>query len=474
MSGRWILFAAASLATGCILGPDYERPEVPLPEGWRGLNAEETVSLADVPWWELFEDPVLEELIRTALAENKDLEIAIERIEEARAMYGFTRADLYPKVDARAGAGVLELSGNDVGVAPGEDLDGERYAVAGTVFWELDVFGRIRRTSEAQQAIFFATQEARRAVVVALVADVAQAYMELRDFDRRLDIARRTLEARREYVVLARDRFEGGKTSEIDWRQAEAEYHRVASTVSQLEALVTQTENHLSVLLGRNPGSIPRGMPVDTMPVPLAVPSGLPSELLDRRPDVRYAEELLVSANAGIGAAKALLYPSISLTGSFGWVSQDLDELLQSSSQSWLIGADLLQPIFNAGQNRRRVEMAESQQRQALYEYEHFILRAFREVEDALVGHRKAGEQRDSQGLRVAAERQVLMLAELRYRGGVASYLEVLDAQRSMFTAELDEAQAIRDQLVSLVLLYKALGGGWSEAQPAEPEERQP
>ncbi len=469
MKTRASLAVAALLVTGCTLGPDYVRPEVPVPENWRRAEVEETGSLADLPWWELFEDPVLQELIRSALAENKDLKIAVERIEQARARYGFTRGALYPRVDAGASAGYLELSDERVGVPTGNSR-GDVYALGASLTWELDVFGRIRRATEAQRAVFFSTEEARRAIVVTLVADVARAYMELRDFDRRLEVARRTLESRGENVTVARDKFEGGKTSEIDLRQAQAELNRVAAVVSQFESLVVQKENELSVLLGGNPGAIPRGLPTAEMPLPPAVPAGLPSVLLDRRPDIRRAEELLVAANAGIGQAKALLYPSISLTGDYGWVSQDLDGLLKSPARTWGLSANLLQPIFNAGQNQRRVEIAESQQRQALYEYELAILRAFQEVDDALIVQQKSGEQRSAQSQRVAAERQVLELAELRYRGGVASYLEVLDAQRSLFAAELDEAQAVRDELVSVIQLYKALGGGWSEVEPAGPE----
>jgi multidrug efflux system outer membrane protein len=310
----------------------------------------------------------------------------------------------------------------------------------------------------------YAAEEARRAVVLVLVADVARAYVELRDFDRRLEISRRTLASRVEYVELARERFEGGLTSELDLRQAEAEMHRTASLVHDFEGLVTRKENELSALLGRNPGEIARGQALDQLAVPPAVPPGLPSELLERRPDVRQAEEELVSASARIGEAKALLYPSIALTGAFGWQSTELDDLLDSPAQSWSIGANLLQPIFNSGQNRRRVDVAESRQRQALFAYERALLLAFRDVEDALAGLRQAGLRRGSEGARVLAERKVLELAELRYRGGVAAYLEVLDAQRSLFDAELGETAAQRDELVELIQLYKALGGGWPQA----------
>jgi multidrug efflux system outer membrane protein len=260
-------------------------------------------------------------------------------------------------------------------------------------------------------------------------------------------------------------------TSELDLRQAEAEMHRTASLVADFERQVTQKENELSALLGRNPGAIPRGRTMDGIAVPPSVPAGLPSTLLERRPDVRAAEDVLASSTARIGEAKALLYPNIALTGAYGWQSTDLDDLFESPAQSWSIGANLLQPIFNSGQNRRRVEVAESQQRQALFAYERSVLLAFREVEDSLVGLRQSGLRRQSEGERVAAERKVLELSEMRYRGGVSAYLEVLDAQRSLFGAELDETTAIRDELVALIQLYKALGGGWPQSSGAEEAE---
>jgi multidrug efflux system outer membrane protein len=409
-------------------------------------------------------------LIGIALAENQDLKIAVERIEEARARYGFQRADLYPQVDGAASASRVRVSETGVpGLPSGVDNEGSLYGVGATLFWELDFFGRVRRASEAELALVYATEHGRRAVVIALVADVARAYIELRDFDRRLEISRRTLESRVQYVTLARDRFEGGKTSELDLRQAEAEQFRTSSLVHDFERLVEQKENELSALLGRNPGAIPRGRTLEEISLPPSVPAGLPSDLLERRPDVRAAEDVLASFTARIGEAKALLYPSISLTGAFGWESSELDDLFDSPSQSWSIGANLLQPIFDGGRNRRRVEVSESQQRQALYGYERAVLVAFREVEDSLTDLRQSGLRRADEDARVGAEQKVLELAELRYRGGVSDYLEVLDAQRSLFDAELDEATARRDELVALVQLYKALGGGWSqEAQPSE------
>jgi multidrug efflux system outer membrane protein len=473
MARRLLLVALlVSVAAACTLGPDYERPPMTVPEEWREVAASEE-SLANLAWWELFRDEQLNSLITTALAENHDLKIAIERIEEARAMYGFSRADLYPQIDANATAGGLQFSSGSLTHTPegGTNNNVEMYNVSVGLAWELDLFGRIRRANEAELANLLATEEVRRAVALAVVASVAQAYVELRDLDLRLEITRRTLESRREYFSLARDRFEGGITPELDMRQAEAELYRVQSFVYQLEAGVTQKENEISFLLGRGPSPIVRGRTVTQQPIPPQVPAGLPASLLERRPDVRQAEEELIAANARIGEAIAMRYPRIALTGSYGFASTELDNLLDGTSESWNILAGLTQPVFSAGKNKRRVEVRQSQQRQAVYAYEQALLQALREVEDALIALQKAGEQRGSQGERVTAERKVLELSELRYRGGVADYLEVLDAQRSLFNAEIDEVSSIGDHVTSLIRLYKALGGGWPvDAATAQPD----
>jgi multidrug efflux system outer membrane protein len=474
MGRSLIAIALALLAGGCALGPDFQRPAPVTPTAFREIPVADAASLADQAWWEFFEDPRLQALIDVALTENRDLRIAVERVEQARARYGFARSYLWPSISAGANAGRLQTSEGSLTHTPQGDLPGgardtERsiYTASGDVSWEIDLFGRIRRTSEAEWALFLGTQEAQRGVVIALVADVARAWFELGDFDRRLVIARRTLDARREYVQLARDRFDGGITPEIDFRQAEAELHRVESIVAELERLVAAKENEISALLGRYPGEVLRGRLIEEAKLPGAVPAGLPSDLLERRPDIREAEQSLAAATANIGAAKALLFPRIALTGSYGVASTDFDDLFDGSSKSWNVIGNVLQPIFEGGRNRRRVEITESQQRQALYAYENTVLGAFRETEDALVTYRTAGAQRTAQGSRVLAERKVLELAELRYRGGVAAYLEVLDAQRSLFDAELEEAQAIGNQLIALVRLYKSLGGGW----PMNPQQ---
>jgi multidrug efflux system outer membrane protein len=460
-------------AAGCKLGPDYKRPPVTTPDAWREVPADQATNLANTPWWEVFGDPTLQELIRTALLENKDLKIAVERIEEARARYGFTHADVWPQIDVGGTAGSLRFNAGSLMHTPeadagtGEATETDIYSASFSMSWEIDFLGRIRRASEAQMALFLGTEEARRSAVLTLVADVARAYLELRDFDSRLEIAQHTIGTRREYVQFAKDRFEGGVTGELDFRQAEAELHRVEAVAFELERLIALKENELSVLLGRNPGAIPRGVPLHEQKVPSAVPAGLPSELLDRRPDIRVAEQTLAAATANIGEAKALLFPRIALTGSYGYTSTDFDTLFDGPSKAWNLLGNIVQPLFYAGKNKRRLEMTESRQRQELYAYERTILNAFRETEDALVGYRKSGEISLAQAGRVEAQRKVLELADLRYKGGVADYLEVLDAQRSLFDAELDEAQSVGIHLISLVQIYKALGGGW----PAAPEE---
>ena len=481
MTRRLLASSLVFLTAGCALGPNYKRPAVPTPPAWRDLPAAEAQSLANTPWWELFDDPQLQELIRIALLENKDLKIAVERIEEARARYGFTKADLWPRVDVNGVAGRLRFNGGSLlhtpetgAAAAAEATETSIYALNAGVSWEIDFFGRIRRATEAQKALFLGTEEARRSTVLTLVAAVAQTYLEMRAFDLQLEISRRTIESRREYVGLAKDRFEGGLTPEIDLAQAEAELRRVLVITHDLERLIALKENELSVLLGRNPGPIPRGRSIVEQRLPASVPAGLPSALLDRRPDVRVAEQRLAAATADIGQAKALLFPRISLTGNWGFTSTEFDTLFDGPSKAWNLIGNLVQPVFNAGKNKRRVQMTESQQRQVLYEYERTILEAFRETEDSLVSYRKTGDQQVAQLERVQAERKVLELAELRYRGGVAAYLEVLDAQRSLFGAELDETETVTAHLVSLVHLYKALGGGWPAAPLPPPEGAPP
>ncbi|HKO47167.1 MAG TPA: efflux transporter outer membrane subunit [Polyangiaceae bacterium] len=475
------------VALGCKVGPDYERPPVAAPASFRGApsdNAAAQESIANVPWWDLFKDTQLRDLIKVALEQNRDLKIAIERIEEARANFGISKADLYPHLNAKLlGGGLNPSDGSLTHVPEGGGRGATGLADIGVGFsWELDFFGRIRRGSEAQRAAMLATEEARRAVAVALVSDVAMAYVDLRGLDRRLAITKDTLKSREEHVEYARVRFEGHVAQQVDLRQSEAEFHRVKAQLFNLEKLVGQKENELSFLIGRQPGEILRNRAAEDQPVPPEVPVGLPAELLERRPDVRKAEMDLWSATARIGEAKAALYPTIKLTGSYGLASTDLSELVNPASQSWNIFASLLQPIFAGGALRGKVDVRQSQQRQAVYAYERTLLQALREVEDALISLRKLGQQRDEQRERATAERQVVELAELRYKGGVSTYLEVLDAQRSLFSAEIDDATTTSEHARSLIQLYKALGAGWpvptgkagTTGKPAEPANKTP
>lgn len=475
MRRRLALVSLSSLlAAACAVGPDYKRPPIVTPTEWRDAAVEAT-TIANIPWWELFQDEQLRDLIRIALAENKDLKIAVERIAERRALYGFTKADLFPKVNLSGDAGRIRFGAGSLvhtpegDVSTGGPIETDIYALTADLSWEIDFFGRIRRATEAQFALLLGSEEARRSVVITLVADVARAYVELRDLDRRVEIGRQTLESRREYVELTRLRFEGGVTSELDWRQAEAEFYKVQVQVYEFERLVVQKENELSVLLGRNPTAVPRGRPVDAQPVPPEIPAGLPSELLERRPDIREAEQRLAANTARIGEAKAQLFPKISLTAAFGYASTAVEDWFVPNGRVWGVIGSLMQPVFEAGKNLRRIDAAEALERQALYEYERTILQALRDVNDSLITYRKAGEQLVSQRARIQAERKALELSDLRYRGGVSTYLEVLDAQRSLFNAELDEVQAISSELTAVIRLYKALGGGWQTERPPPP-----
>jgi outer membrane protein, multidrug efflux system len=467
---RTLVAIAATLSftlglAACMVGPSYQRPEIETPVQWRDEAAPDSTTLANLPWWELYADPVLQELIQTALRENQDLKIAAERVVESAARLGFTKADLWPQIDLSATGTRFQDSRNGVPKIP-EPINntGTVWDLSVPVSWEIDLFGRIRSASASARAQMLASEAGQQAVTIALIAQVASSYASLRAADQQLEVARNTLESRRQYIDLARVRFEGGITSERDWRQAEAEFYRVQSIVQDLERVQRQIENAISVLIGRYPGEILRGRALPEIPILTSLPAGLPSDLIERRPDVRAAEQTLIAANADIGQAKALLFPRIALTGDLGVQSSDLETLFEAPSQAFNIVGNLLQPIFHGGKNRQRVRISESIMRQTLYDYERTVLQAFREVEDALVAFRKQTEQRESQRARVVAEREVMRLAELAYGGGVTSYLEVLDAQRSLFSAELDEIQSMNDQISALVQLYKALGGGWPVA----------
>jgi multidrug efflux system outer membrane protein len=459
---RWVARLVLGLAlAGCTVGPDYRRPEVPSPEVWRdGPAVADAASLADLAWWELFEDPELRGLVEFALRANKDLRIAVTRVDQARALLGVTRADQFPQVDAGASATTNRFS--ETVLPRGQGGTTDLFATTIDMTFEIDLWGRLRRATEAARAELLSSEEARHAVVMTLVADVATAYLQLRQLDLELETTRRNVASRRGSRQLVRDRFDAGLTPALDLHQSEAELASTAAQIPDLERLVAQTENGLSILLGRNPGAIGRGRPLTGQVFPPTVPAGLPSALLERRPDIRQAEATLVAANARIGVAKAAFFPQISLTGFFGVESAALSDLFTGPSRIWQFGPSVTIPIFNAGRNRANLALTEARQREAVLRYEQAIQQAFREVEDALILHRKARESLVEQEIAVRASRDALDVAELRYTSGLTSYLNVLDAQRSLLTAEVAESRTLGAQLVAVVQLYKALGGGWT------------
>jgi multidrug efflux system outer membrane protein len=467
---RTATLVAVMIATGgCALGPDYERPVIDDPQAYR-QPIKTGESIADLSWWQQYQDPQLRALIELALAENNDLAIAVARIEEARARYGFVRADQFPRIEGTASAG----RGNQVGAfIPGVGVQ-EQYVLAGGVSWEVDLFGKLRRSSEAARAELLATEEARRAVTITLIAEVASAYLLLRDLDTRYEISQRTLKTRKDSTALVTARFDKGTVALIDVNQAQIEEADAAVQMASLERAVIQTENLINVLVGRNPGPILRQRNAKIRLSPPDIPAGLPSELLERRPDVRQAEQQLAAQTARIGVAEALRWPSLNLTTSLGLASTDLSDLLDSDQKIWDISGNLFAPIFNSGQNKRRVEVEKARTEQLLNAYEQTVLQAFREVEDALVGIRTLHDEARAREGQVKAARSAATLSRARYDGGVTSYLEVLESERSLFRAELAESSVRREQLVGVVSLYKALGGGWTQDAVSATSEQPP
>ena len=459
------------LLAGCMVGPGYERPELTAPENHRTLTTTaEAESLADLPWWEVFQDPVLHELVNEALVNNHDLRIAAARVEEARARAGVAKSYVWPELNLTAGYGLNEAS---LTTEPPQATSGDRrYENLNASFvlsWEIDLFGRLRRQNESAMAVFLATEEARQGVVLTLVGDVARAYFALRTLDLQLEIARRTLELNDGTVTFYRDRLEGGISNKLEVNQAIATRARTAAAIPELERQIAVQENFLSFLVGRNPGPIVRGTALTDQYLPPAVPAGLPSALLDRRPDVRQAEQLLVSANADVGAARALFYPTISLTGLFGGASSDLTNLTDRSSQVWSIGAGLFQPLFQAGRIRRNHEAAQAAFDQALSQYAKTAQNAYREVADSLVAIDKYALVRFEQETAVVALQEASELSRSRYDLGLSTYLEVLIADEQLFAAEVALAETRFAQLDAVVQLYRALGGGWQQPEPEAP-----
>lgn len=453
------LLPALSLALGlssCALGPDYERPEIDVPADFRAPLATGP-SLANVEWWNVLQDAQLNKLINIALLESKDLLIATARLEEARARLGFVRANQWPRLDINAGA----ARGNSAKRFLPDAAIQENYFVTADLFFEVDLFGKLRRATEAARAELLASEEARKTVYIALIADVASTYFLLRDLDARREVAARTVATRRDSTNIIRERFKRGIAPMLDVNQAEIEEADAAADLVAFERQLVQTENLLSILVGRNPGPIARGDKLTEQPRPPAVPAGLPAELLERRPDVRAAELALAAQTARIGVAGALRFPTLSLTASGGLASNDLSQLNDGDASIWNVGANLFAPVFNAGQNKRNVDIERTRTERLLQQYELIVLQAFREVEDALTAIRTLRDEAAAREMQVRAARNAAFLSRARYDGGVTSYLEVLDLERSLFQAEIAASSVRRARLVAIVELYKALGGGW-------------
>jgi multidrug efflux system outer membrane protein len=443
--------------SACALTPDYERPELDVPADYVETDPAGE-SIANMGWWDLFQDEQLELLVKTALEENKDRAVALSRILAARENVTFVRANQFPFFDLSGSLGRGQRSRE---LFPGADTD-NRYSVFGDAAFQVDLWGQLSRATEAARADLLATEAAYRNVTITLVSDVAGFYLLLRDLDERLNIAERTLETRLDSLKIIQARFDKGTVPELDVNQAEIEVAVAETAIANFQRQIVQTENALRILLGRNPGPVDRGDALVDQVFPQVVPAGLPSELLQNRPDVVQAEARLVADTALIGVAEALRYPSIFLTGSLGFESTDLSDLNSSDARSWDIGANIFAPIFNSGQLKAQAEAAREQAEQSLLVYEQTLQQAFREVEDALVAIRTYKEEHRAQTRRVIAARNAARLSRARYDGGIVDYLEVLDTERTKFEAELAQSQTLQFYFNSIVQLYKALGGGWS------------
>ena len=455
-----VLACLGALLAGCAVGPDYRRPELDVPAAYR-LDTPATAAAEDLDWWGGFEDPVLDRLVRIALHNNRDVRIAAARVEEFEARLTGARAGLFPSVGYNANRSRQQVT--EVGPQPlprGVNSQASAGTVLASASWELDLWGRIRRATEAARADLLANREARRGVVLSLVAEVARGYVQLLNLDAQIEITRRTLEVRAESVKVFQQRFAGGVISEVELRQMQAEYEAAAARLPDLEQALAQQENALSFLLGGNPGPIARGRSLSTLMLP-PVPGGLPASLLERRPDLRKAEQDLIAANARIGAARARYFPTVSLTGSLGSSSAALSDLFTGPASVWSFGGGMTGPIFDAGLIGSNVRQAEAQRTQLLATYEKAVQQAFREVNDALVATAKTRERLQAQARQVQALERYHELAQARYEGGYSSYLEALDAVRGLFSGQLAEAQARADVVNALASLYRALGGGW-------------
>jgi outer membrane protein, multidrug efflux system len=475
--GRWperlealtVAAAAACLFCGCMVGPNYHRPAVQTPTDFRNAAAEhqvpaQTASYADLPWWQVFQDPQLQELIRTALKQNYDLQIATERINAARAQVAIARSSLFPQVAGNA---------NFLGGREGTFQTKYNFLqLTADAAFQLDFFGKLRRATEAARAQLLATQDAQQTVILTLVSDVASDYFTLLQLDLMLQITHETVKTQQDSVHLTNLRLQHGVATRLDVLQAQQTLDTANAQIPDLERQISQEEDAITILLGNYPQSISRGRPLVEQPFPPEVPPGMPSSLLERRPDIREAEQILVSANAEIGVAKAQFFPQISLTGSGGGAfgrSSAFSGLMSSQLGIWSYGASVSQPIFTGGALTGNLKAAESQHQQALLAYRQAIQQAFGDVSDALIGYQKNHEVRLRQQDTVADLEESVNLSIMRYTGGTTNYLEVLDGQRALYAAELTLAQDRGNEYLSLVQVYRSLGGGWQQTQQQTP-----
>jgi len=465
---RGAVVVLATLLSACTVGPDYRRPPVEAPPSYR-FNQATAQAVADTAWWQGFGDPVLAALVDEALRHNLDVQIAAARVDAFLGAYVTTRSAMFPQVAISPAFPVQAARQRGSRISTPQAVPGSlsteysTYQAGLSASWEIDLWGKVRRQTEAARADLFASEDARRGVVLSVAASAAAGYVTLRDLDRRLQIAHETERSRFDSLELMRKRFTGGVISQLELAQVTSEYESAVAAIPNYEAQIARQETALSLLLGRNPGAIARGKEIDEL-TPIPIPEGLPSELLDRRPDVREAEQQLVSANAQIGAAKALYFPSISLTGAFGAVSTALGDLFTGPARTWSFAAGLTAPIFNAGAIAGQVQQAEAGQRLALANYDKTVQAAFGDVEDALISTQKSREILAAQQRQVAALADYRRLARLRYDNGYTSYIEVLDAERSLFEAQIAYTQQQDVVLTSLIAIYKAMGGGWVDA----------
>ncbi|HWE22483.1 MAG TPA: efflux transporter outer membrane subunit [Myxococcales bacterium] len=463
---RHLVAGTALVAAACSFAPEYKRPEAGMPAEYRFATPQESASIADLPWWQLFKDPVLQDLIRTALANNQDLALAAARVDESRAFVGIAKADFYPQLSAQVDAAYGRPISKEFN--PYAEYSG-RYSASVNMSWEIDLWGRIRNSRDAAIADLLATEDFRRGIVLSLVAGIAQAYLELRELDLELEIARSNTDTRRGTLDLFEARARRGVASDLEVNQARSDLAVTTAAIPETELSIAMKEHQISVLLGRAPGSIPRGAPLVDTATPPEIPLGVPAQLLERRPDVLAAEEGIIGAGKRVGVAVADRLPTLSLSGFIGLQATSVSNLFDHTAVANSAGGGLLAPIFQGGRLASLEEAARYRLEQSIASYRKAVEVALQEVADAAIGIRKFGEARVARTDQVKAITVAARLALRRYEGGVSSYFEVLDAQRQLFDAQLNLARAQRDELVSMVLLYRALGGGWLPEGPPPP-----